>query len=120
MLQIEIHSPLLEKDVNALIDAGLYADTDALMIDALEKLVSTKKESRLDAAILLYREGKVTLARAAELAGIHRFEFEVALEAKGIAKVVEVDSAEALQEGVSVIKSLHQSNDTTDPIFKST
>lgn len=109
MLQIELHLPDLEKEVTALIDAGLYADTDALMIDALEKLVNTKKESLLDAAILLYREGEVTLARAAELAGIHRFEFEAALEAKGISKLVEVDSAEALQEGASFIKSLHQS-----------
>lgn len=109
MLQIELHLPDLEKEVTALIDAGLYADTDALMIDALEKLVNTKKESLVDAAILLYREGEVTLARAAELAGIHRFEFEAALEAKGISKLVEVDSAEALQEGASFIKSLHQS-----------
>ena len=57
MLQIELHLPNLEKEVTALIDAGLYADTDALMIDALEKLVNTKKESRLAAAILLYLEG---------------------------------------------------------------
>ena len=114
MLQIELHLPNLEKEVTALIDAGLYADTDALMIDALEKLVNTKKESRLDAAILLYREGEVTTARAAELAGIHRFEFEAALKEKGISKLVEVDSVEALQAGVSFIKGLHQSNDLTE------
>ena len=116
MLQIELHLPDLEKEVTALIDAGLYADTDALMIDALEKLVNTKKESRIDAAILLYREGEVTLARAAELTGIHRFEFEAALEAKGISKWAEVDSAETLQEGVSFIKSLHQSNEPTEGV----
>ena len=116
MLQIELHLPDLEKEVTALIDAGLYADTDALMIDALEKLVNTKKESRVDAAILLYREGEVTLARAAELAGIHRFEFEAALEAKGISKLFEVDSAETLQEGVSFIKSLHQSDEPTEGV----
>ena len=102
MLQIEIHAPALEKEVNALIAAGLYADSQALMTDALEKLVTTKKESRLDAAILLYQHDEVTLARAAELAGIHCFEFEVKLEAKGISKIVEVD--EALQAGVSLIK----------------
>lgn len=91
MLQIEIHSRDLEKEVNALIDAGLYVDSQALMTDALEKLVTTKKESRLDAAILLYQQQEVTLARAAELAGIHRFEFEAVLGAKGISKIVEVD-----------------------------
>ena len=43
MLQIEIHSPDLEKEVNALIDSGLYADSHAVMIDALENLVQIKK-----------------------------------------------------------------------------
>ena len=45
MLQIEIHAPALEKEVNALIAAGLYADSQALMTDALEKLVTTKKRN---------------------------------------------------------------------------
>ena len=57
----------------------------------LKNLVTTKKESRLDAAILLYQHDEVTLSRAAELAGIHRFEFEAGLEAKGISKRVEVE-----------------------------
>ena len=76
--------------------------------DQLRK--SLEAESQLDAAILLYQEGEVTLGRAAELAGIHRFEFEEALAAKDIWKIVEVDSAEASKTRVSFIKSLHQSN----------
>ena len=71
---------------------------------------SLEEESQLDAAILLYQEDEVTLGRAAELAGIHRFEFEEALAARGIWKIVEVDSVEELKEGVSLIKSLHKSN----------
>ncbi|MCY4605982.1 MAG: UPF0175 family protein [Gemmatimonadetes bacterium] len=114
MLQIEIHAPALEKEVNALIDVGLYADSQALLTDALEKLVTTKKESRLDAAILLYQHDEVTLSRAAELAGIHRFEFEAGLEAKGISKTVEVE--EALQTGVSRIKRQQKSNDNTNGV----
>ncbi len=42
MLQIKIHAPALEKEVNALIDAGLYADSQVLMTDALEKLTAGK------------------------------------------------------------------------------
>lgn len=111
MLQIEIHSPTLEDEVNALIDVGLYADSHALMTEALEKLITTKKESRLDAAILLYKHGEVTLARAAELAGIHRFEFDVALDAKGIPKTLKIESEDALQAGVSLVKQNHKPND---------
>lgn len=114
MLQIEIHSPALEEEVNALIDVGLYADSHALMTDALEKLVTTKKESRLDAAILLYQHGEITLARGAELAGIHRFEFDLALSTKGIPKTIEVESVDALQAGISVVKQVHKPNDNSD------
>lgn len=111
MLQIEIRSPALEKAVNALIDSGLYPDSHAVIIDALENLVQIKKASRLDAAIQFYQEGKVTLGRAAELAGTPHFEFEEILKARGILKVVEVDSAEELETGVSLIKNLHRSDE---------
>ena len=107
MLQIEIRSPDLEKEVNALIDSGLYPDSHVVIIDALENLVQIKKSSRLDAAIQSYLEGEVTLGRAAELAGVHRFEFEEILDARGVVKEVEVDSVEELEAGVSVIKNLH-------------
>ena len=107
MLQIEIRSPDLEKEVNALIDSGLYPDSHAVIIDALENLVQIKKSSRLDAAIRSYLEGEVTLGRAAELAGVHRFEFEEILEARGVVKEIEVDSVEELEAGVSIIKNLH-------------
>ena len=70
---------------------------------------SLEAESQLDAAILLYQEDKVSLARAAELAGIHRFEFEEALAARGILRIIEVDSAEVLKARIAPIKRLHES-----------
>jgi len=114
MLRIEIQSPDLEKEVDALIGVGLYPDSHTLIIDALEKLVHNKQKSRLNAAIQLYQDGEVTLGRASELAGIHRFEFESILKAKGILKIVEVGSVEKLKEGVSRIKNLHRENSKTE------
>ena len=111
MLQIEIRSPDLEKEVNTLIDSGLYPDSHAVIIDALENLVQIKKASRLDAAIQFYQEGEVTLGRAVELAGMPHFEFEKILKARGILKVVEVDSVEELEAGVSLVKDLHRSDE---------
>ena len=110
MLQIEIHSPDLEKEVNALVDSGLYPDPHAVMVDALENLVRIKKALRLDDAIESYKEGEGTLGRTAELAGMSRFEFEEVLQARGIVKVVEVDSTEELEAGVSLVKDLHRSD----------
>ena len=114
MLQIEIHSPDLEKEVNALVDSGLYPDPHAVMVDALENLVRIKKASRLDDAIESYKQGEVTLGRAAELAGMHRFEFEEVLKARGIVKETEVDSVEELEAGVSVINNLHTSHERSE------
>lgn len=111
MLQIEIHAPDLEKEVNALIDSGLYPDSHAVIIDALENLVKIKKASRLDDAIRSYQDDEVTLGRAAELAQLSHFEFEEVLKARGALKVVEVNLAEELEAGVSVIKNLHRSDE---------
>lgn len=111
MLQIEIHAPDLEKEVNALIESGLYPDPHAVIIEALENLIQLKKASRLDAAIQAYRNGEVTLSRAAELAGIHRFEFEEVLKVRGIVKEVRVDSIAELEKGISIIKNLQASNE---------
>lgn len=80
--------------------------------DQLRK--SLEAESQLDAAILLYQEGEVTLGRAAELAGIHRFELEAVLKEKGISKIAEVDSDENLEAGIAVIRELHKSNISTE------
>ena len=74
---------------------------------------SLEVESQLDTAILLYQEGEVTLGKAAELAGIHRFEFEEILKTKGIVKITEVDSSENWEAGVNMIKHLHKSNTST-------
>lgn len=79
-----------------------------MIVDILEK------KSRLDASVQLYQVGEVTLGRASELAGMHRFEFESVLKARGILKIVEVESVEELKEGVSLIKSFHRENEKTE------
>ena len=81
---------------------------NSLISDALVKKMHNKKKSPLDVSIQLYQAGEITLGRASELAGMHRFEFESALKERGISKVVDAESAEKLKEGVSVIKSYHK------------
>ena len=58
MLQIEIYSPDLEKEVNALVDSGLYPDPHAVMVDALENLVGIKKSHDLMMLLNLTRKMK--------------------------------------------------------------
>ncbi len=85
---------------------SMFSDSVVFLLPLTkEELVRNKKKSRLDAAIQRYQVGDVTLGRASELAGLHRFEFEAVLKARGILKIVEVGSVEELKEGVSLIKS---------------
>ncbi len=88
--------------------------TDTLNNEDHEKKMHYKKKSHIDAAIERYQAGEVTLARASELAGMHRYEFESVLKAKGILKVVEVNSVEKLKEGVSLINSFHKEKSETE------
>ncbi len=90
---------------------SMFSDSVVFLLPLTkEELVRNKKKSRLDAAIQRYQVGDVTLGRASELAGLHRFEFEAVLKARGILKIVEVGSVEELKEGVSLIKSFHGNN----------
>ena len=47
---------------------------------------------------------------------MHRFEFEEILKARGIIKETEVDSVEELEAGISVINSLHTSNERPEEL----
>lgn len=87
---------------------------NSLISDALAKKMPNKKKSPLDVSIQLYQSGEITLGRASELAGMHRFEFESALKERGIFKIVDVESAEKLKEGVSIIKSFHKDQGQTE------
>lgn len=75
---------------------------------------SLDNASRLDAAILFYQEGAVTFGRAANLAGIHRFELDEVFAERGLWKIVEVRQAEELKAGVELIKRLRKSNARTE------
>ncbi len=104
---IQISEPITLEKLLPLIHKLSKAEREQL-------LKSLEEESQLDAAISLYQADEVTLARAAELAGIHRFEFEEALAARGIWKIVEVESAEVVKARIEPIKRLHESKSRTE------
>ena len=64
--------------------------------------------SRLDAAILFYQKGAVTFGRAAELAGIHRFELDEVFAERDLWKLVEVGPAAASKTRIAHIKRLRK------------
>lgn len=97
---------LLDDQIKGLIGAGYYPNKSELTIDALRYLFSRRQDLRVASAVELYREGKVTLSRAAEIAGMVIEEFKGVLVEKGMYIKVESLSNEEFDEGLKLIKNI--------------
>lgn len=84
----------LEDELDAIVHAGRYRSKQEALQHALEVLLVANPSLRFDVAIELFRRGKITLARGAEIAGIELEAFKEALAELGIPLVVDADPAE--------------------------
>jgi predicted HTH domain antitoxin len=64
----------------------LFSSESNFFEKAFLALSTVNPEIKRDFAILLYKEDKISLLRASEIAGLSFFEFERVLEVKGIEK----------------------------------
>ena len=80
-----------EIQLNALLKAGVFQSRGEAIEEAVRALFTTRPQLKVEAAIQLFREGEVTLGRAAEIAGLTRWEFDTLLADRGITRVVECD-----------------------------
>lgn len=92
-----------ELQLNALLKAGIFRSRGEALEEALRTLFTTRPQLKIEAAIQLFREGEVTLGRAAEIAGLTRWEFDTLLADRGIDRVVACDAAETLESQVQIL-----------------
>jgi predicted HTH domain antitoxin len=92
---------LVDKQVEALVRTGLYKSRDEVISDAIRNLLLNNKALRLELAIDLFRSDEVSLGRAAEIAGIDRWQFQEILHERQIPILVEAESAEAMDEDIA-------------------
>ena len=92
---------LVDKQVEALVRTGLYKSRDEVISDAIRNLLLNNKALRLELAIDLFRNDDVSLGRAAEIAGIDRWQFQEILHERQIPILVEAESAEAMDEDIA-------------------
>jgi len=97
---------IIEKEIRALIKSGYYASIDEAVKDAFRTLLNAKPDLRTFAAIELYKEGAVSLGKAAEIVGVTTIEFKEILADRGIRREVGSMSVEELEKGVELIKRL--------------
>lgn len=92
-----------ELQLNALLKAGIFRSRGEAIEEAFRTLFVTRPQLKVEAAIQLFREGEVTLGRAAEIAGLTRWEFDMLLADRGITQVIECDAAENLESQVQTL-----------------
>jgi predicted HTH domain antitoxin len=93
----------LKEGMNGLIRSGHYKNKNALLEDAFRTLLEVRPSIRTEMAIELYKSEKISLSRAAEIAGTSFEGFKNILEIKGIDRVVAAPTAEKIQRGVDLI-----------------
>ena len=78
----------VEKVMEALLQAHVFPDRLTLQREAFHALLMLRPELRIEGAVLLYRQGEVSFARAAELCGLSQEELKQILAARGIFREV--------------------------------
>lgn len=91
-----------ETKIKRLIDAGLYGSITEAVRDALRHLLREYDEKEIAAA--LYKEGKVSLAKAASIAGVSLTKMKEILIGKGINPRLGVEGVRELKEDYDTLK----------------
>jgi predicted HTH domain antitoxin len=99
---------LLEQELRALLRAGLFPSEEQALREAISVLFTVKPVLRLEAAIEMFKSDEVSLGRAAEIAGLTRWQFQNLLAQRGIVQEMEVESLEDLQQQVRTVQRLRR------------
>lgn len=88
---------LIEDEIDALIDAGYYSSKSDVVKDALRTLLEIKANLRIAASVEMYKKGRVSIGKAAELAGMSVIEFKEVLADRGIKRRIRVEKKEMVK-----------------------
>ena len=98
---------LLEDELKAVVQAGGYRSKEDAVRHALEVLLTANDGLRVSTAVELYRQGKVTLARAAEIAQLELESFKEKLAEENVA--ITIDEAPVdIRAGADLIERLRK------------
>ena len=96
------HTTIADKEIAALIRLGFYENQEEVIADAIRNLLLNNRSLRLEVALDLFQTGEVSLGRAAEVAGLDRWQFQDILRERHIPILIEAGSAEAMDEEIAV------------------
>lgn len=103
-MAILLDSERLDEELEAIVRAGAYSSKNEAVRHALEILLLANPQLRVKTAIELYRDGKITLSRAAEIAGTNIEAFKETLAEAGVERVIDAEPEE-VRSGAQAILS---------------
>ena len=96
---------LLQEQITAAREAGLYASEAELLVDAVRTLLAARPDVRLATACRLYERGTVSLGKAAELAGLDVESLKRALDERGIPRTASESPAETTEMALASLRA---------------
>lgn len=94
------NSENMNEEFDILVEKGYYPSKSDLIKDAFRALLNTKAELKISLAVEMYLKSKVSLARAAELAGMTTIEFKEVLAGRGITRETAGKSAREMDRKI--------------------
>ncbi|KAF5430845.1 putative antitoxin, contains HTH domain [Candidatus Methanophagaceae archaeon] len=79
---------MMKERVDAVIRSGIYLNEEELYDEAIRALFEVKSDLKMIVAVELYRDGEVSIEKAAEIAGVNVVQFKEILTHKGVTRGV--------------------------------
>ncbi|MFB6089319.1 MAG: UPF0175 family protein [Candidatus Aenigmatarchaeota archaeon] len=95
-------SPLDSKEIDSLVKSGRFASKSDVVRTALRVLKENNPEYGTEIAVEMYKDGEVSLGRAAEIGGIDRESFKEILKERNIK--IEKKPREGMDERVKKVE----------------
>lgn len=97
-------SALRPPEASDLVEARLYDSEDEVIQDALRHLLRARPDARIQLAIHRYRHEDISLAKAAELAGVSWAQMKEILVERGIPVELGPDSVEEAEQETRTLR----------------
>lgn len=92
--------PMMKEEIGALLESGEYSSKSDIVRDAFRTFLENKPDKRILIAVELYKKEKVSLTRAAEIAGMDLESFKEVLRDRGISLRTYSGTEEEMEEGL--------------------
>jgi len=104
----------LRAELGAVVETGYYDSVSEFLRDAMRTILAARKDLRIAIACVLYKEEKISLGKAVEIAGVNYEEMKKILSERGIRRRSGSESVEELESRLKKFKEWEKSRKNGD------